>query len=120
MYVIARRASRAERSEVEGSRRSNLPAFVSHRLHEIIGNTGIVQVDKRITSALCAFSGRLRGLELVPSKRRDLIPPRRIEPVEITSGYPYRVLTQTQAVGRQTFFITLASKEYRLHNSSTP
>ena len=26
------------------------------------------------------------------------IPPSRIEPVEITSGYPYRVLTQTPAL----------------------
>jgi uncharacterized membrane protein YgdD (TMEM256/DUF423 family) len=33
-----------------------------------------------------AFSGSLCGLKLVPSKWRPLIPPRRIEPVEITSG----------------------------------
>jgi hypothetical protein len=35
---------------------------------------------------VCAFSGSLRGSELVPAKWRYLIPPRRIEPVEITSG----------------------------------
>jgi len=35
---------------------------------------------------VAAFSSRLRGLELVPAKWRSLIPPRRIEPVEITSG----------------------------------
>ena len=44
-----------------------------------------------------AFSGSLRGLKLVPAKWRPLvpgerrdgapIPPRRIEPIEITSGY---------------------------------
>jgi hypothetical protein len=30
--------------------------------------------------------GRWRGLKLIPSKRRCLVPPRRIEPVEITRG----------------------------------
>ena len=38
---------------------------------------------------VCAFSGTLRGLKLVPSKWRCLVPPRRINwrsHVEITSG----------------------------------
>ena len=34
-----------------------------------------------------AFSGSLRGWELVPAKWRCLVPPRRIEPVEITSPH---------------------------------
>jgi hypothetical protein len=68
----------------------------------------------------CAFLGSLRGLELVPSKWRNIIPPRRIEPVEISStpkGHiplgkntlPLAVLgdapqsgTVTQTVGRLT------------------
>ena len=36
---------------------------------------------------VCAFSSSLFGARLVPSKWRYLVPPRRIEPVEITSGY---------------------------------
>ncbi len=40
---------------------------------------------------VCAFSGSLRSLRLVPSKWRYLVPP--------TSEYPCRVLTQTQTVG---------------------
>ena len=35
---------------------------------------------------VAAFLDVLRGLEWVPSKWRYLVPPRRIEPVEITSG----------------------------------
>jgi len=35
---------------------------------------------------VAAFLGSLRGLKLIPAKRRYLVPPRRIEPVEITSG----------------------------------
>jgi hypothetical protein len=38
------------------------------------------------TVGLAAFSGSLHGLELVLLKWRDLLPPRRIEPVEITRG----------------------------------
>jgi len=38
-------------------------------------------------------------LELVPSKWRYLVLPRRIEPVEITSGYPYRVLRRRKPLG---------------------
>ena len=36
--------------------------------------------------------------------RRCLVTPRWVEPVETTSGYPYRVLTQTPAVGRHKSF----------------
>jgi len=36
---------------------------------------------------VCAFASGLRGLKLIPAKWRYLVPPRRIEPVEITSGY---------------------------------
>jgi len=58
---------------------------------------------------VCAFSSTLRGLELVPSKWRYLIPgehwdgaqSRRIEPVEITS--PHQGATQTPTVGRLIF-----------------
>jgi hypothetical protein len=32
-------------------------------------------------------SGSLRGLELIPSKWRCLVPPRRVEPVETTSPH---------------------------------
>jgi hypothetical protein len=35
---------------------------------------------------VAAFSSSLRGLKLVPLKQHSLVPPRRIEPVEITSG----------------------------------
>ena len=37
---------------------------------------------------VAAFLGSLRGLKLVPSKQCCLVPPRGIERVEITSGYP--------------------------------
>lgn len=67
------------RSEVDTNRcltqRATLDPWKSTR-------TGVV--------GLCAFSGALRGLKLVPSKWRHLVPRRWIEPVETASGHPLR------------------------------
>jgi hypothetical protein len=48
---------------------------------------------------VCTFLGTLRGLKLIPSEQRCLVPPRRIELVEITIGYPYRVLRKREPLG---------------------
>jgi len=40
---------------------------------------------------VCAFLGTFRGLKLVPSKWRFLVPP--------TSGYPYRLLRKRKPLG---------------------
>ncbi|HET8671068.1 MAG TPA: hypothetical protein VFM05_10705, partial [Candidatus Saccharimonadales bacterium] len=60
---------------------------------------------------VCAFSGSLCGLKLVPSKWRYLVPP--------TNPHQSATRRVTRAVGRQIFCITLASKEYKLQDSQT-
>lgn len=60
---------------------------------------------------VAAFSGSLRGLKLIPAKRRSLVSPRRIDwrsRVEITRGYPQGA-AQTHTVGRQD------TGEYEIH-----
>jgi hypothetical protein len=73
-------------------------------MHPIPGNPGIEQPGQANAGAmvvgLAAFSGSLRGLKLVPVKWRYLVPPRRIEPVEIASGYPLQGASQTHTVGQ--------------------
>jgi hypothetical protein len=52
------------------------------------------------TGTMCfagAFSGSFRDLKLIPVKWRPLVPPRRIEPVEITSGYPAKTAAPRRA-----------------------
>jgi len=44
---------------------------------------GAAVVGLPLLRTACAFSSRLRGLELVPSKRRHLVPPM------LRDGYPY-------------------------------
>jgi hypothetical protein len=49
------------------------------------------QVDMRcVFTCACGKvqAGSLHGSKLVPVKQRSLLPPRRIEPVEITAGIP--------------------------------
>jgi hypothetical protein len=74
------------------------PHPAPHQTHDLLGKSGpsvvgrpgtralgLGDVRLKLTRPIGAFSGWFRGLKLVPSKRRYLVPPRRIEPVEITS-----------------------------------